>query len=305
MASNDTNTDSLRQIICSRICCCCCPNIESRDQTSQGYAILTNEQQEQEQERQKQQKQQPEPEPEPQASCYKMASNNTVGNQIIGPVTVHGDMHMTANNPGAEPQNSASEPLTTQRKEFVDTLKKRHISTYSKTYLPWNKSNPLITEDIYIPIEPTESESRAQRTSKQSFLQEIEGNECKRMVVTGDGGSGKSMMSKQLSTNWASGKSLKNYEVTIRIDVKNIKGNREKDIYDAILKASDYNAMTVAQLQKYLEQIQDQLLIVLDGLDEAPNHSRDAGDFRIIEIISGVGNPRQAAICSYFTPYNI
>jgi hypothetical protein len=103
-----------------------------------------------------------------------MASNNRVGNQITGAVNIlQGDLVMTADssNSSAEAQNSASTPSTAQRKEFAATLRKRHISTYKSTYLPWNKRTPLITEDIYIPIEPIEAESRDQIDSELSFLQ--------------------------------------------------------------------------------------------------------------------------------------
>ena len=115
------------------------------------------------------------------------------------------------------------------------------------------------------------------------FYKSIKG--MNRLIISAAGGYGKTVFSKKIPADWAAGCiELDNFDLIIRLDIKKMKKGKNqtatiKDFENAVLEQykeiQNLQPNITESLYETLTRIQDRILIIFDGLDEATEESID------------------------------
>ncbi|KAI8491589.1 hypothetical protein Bbelb_307890 [Branchiostoma belcheri] len=104
----------------------------------------------------------------------------------------------------------------------------------------------------------------------------------KKVRVEGDPGIGKSCSCQKLAYDWSCGK-LGRFKVVFFLEMRHLAGKVKDEIFEQLLP-KDTNT-TPDQLWSYIQQNQDDVLFILDGLDELRQAARQVTD--VVDLIQG------------------
>ncbi|XP_066288863.1 uncharacterized protein [Branchiostoma lanceolatum] len=162
--------------------------------------------------------------------------------------------------------------------------------------LPW-------CEDLSLPLEEVYTNLRHQRKDDKGRFQDTDtivsladiyitnkaraknadaGTDVRRIRVEGDPGIGKSCSCQKLAHDWSSGK-LDIFKAVFFLEIRHMSGKVKDAIFEQLLP-EDTN-MTPDQLWSYIQENQDDVLFILDGLDELSQVARESTD--VVALIQG------------------
>ncbi|KAI8494538.1 hypothetical protein Bbelb_277640, partial [Branchiostoma belcheri] len=104
----------------------------------------------------------------------------------------------------------------------------------------------------------------------------------RKIRVEGDPGIGKSCSCQKLALDWVSGK-LGIFKVVFFLEIRHMSGKVKDAIFEQLL--SEDTNMTPDQLWSYIQENQDDVLFILDGLDELSQKARENTD--VMSLIQG------------------
>ncbi|KAI8519511.1 hypothetical protein Bbelb_027680 [Branchiostoma belcheri] len=104
----------------------------------------------------------------------------------------------------------------------------------------------------------------------------------KKVRVEGDPGIGKSCSCQKLAYDWSCGK-LDRFKFVFFLEMRHLAGKVKDEIFEQLLP-KDTNT-TPDQLWSYIQQNQDDILFILDGLDELSQAARQVTD--VVDLIQG------------------
>ncbi|XP_072049234.1 uncharacterized protein [Amphiura filiformis] len=153
-------------------------------------------------------------------------------------------------------------------------LKKYYLNSYCKKQMyPWRTGNYVDLDSIYVPvtIDITIPGMRPIKERLKSYQEIFETEDDTRYILTGNPGQGKSTFCAKLAFDWCHKSKvspLKDVQLLFIIQLATLK--HSSSIEDAIcsqLLSSNTNRST---LGKVIHALGKKVVIVLDGLDEAP-----------------------------------
>ncbi|XP_066271883.1 nucleotide-binding oligomerization domain-containing protein 2-like [Branchiostoma lanceolatum] len=104
----------------------------------------------------------------------------------------------------------------------------------------------------------------------------------RKLRVEGDPGAGKSCSCQKLAYDWSCGK-LDRFKIVIFLEMRHLAGKVKDDIFEQLLPKDI--KVTPDQLWSYIQENQDDVLFILDGLDELSQTARDVTD--VVDLIQG------------------
>ncbi|XP_078661121.1 NLR family CARD domain-containing protein 4-like [Branchiostoma floridae x Branchiostoma belcheri] len=153
--------------------------------------------------------------------------------------------------------------------------------------LPWCEDLNLPLGDVYtnLQLQRRDGRGRFWDTGNVVSLSDIYNNTKageRKIRVEGDPGIGKSCSCQKLAYDWSCGK-LDRFKVVFFLEMRHLAGKVEDGIFKQLLpKDTD---TTPEQLWSYIQQNQDDVLFVLDGLDELSQAAREVTD--VVDLIKG------------------
>eukprot|EP00058_Branchiostoma_floridae_P008446 XP_002593934.1 hypothetical protein BRAFLDRAFT_98233 [Branchiostoma floridae] len=154
--------------------------------------------------------------------------------------------------------------------------------------LPW-------CEDLNLPLGEVFTNLRHQRRGDRGRFQDTdtivsladifkktEAKDVRRIRVEGDPGIGKSCSCQKLAHDWSSGK-LNIFKAVFFLEIRHMSGKVKDAIFEQLLP-EDTN-MTPDHLWSYIQENQDDVLFILDGLDELSQTAREVTD--VVALIQG------------------
>ena len=145
--------------------------------------------------------------------------------------------------------------------------------------LPWSKGTKLQLEKVYTRLRVV---SRRKAGSSEIGVDDIFGSSEKNdplVLVEGSPGIGKSTFCLKLAHDWANGERSCNFPIfklVFLLKCRDMKGDIVEDIFEQLLP-EDLKEKTKEAVVNFLEDLnnQNQILIILDGLDELPEKLED------------------------------
>ena len=143
---------------------------------------------------------------------------------------------------------------------------------------PWDPDNTVDIDEIYIQLSVLKDDRKPHGTTKeklQDYTEMFKGYgrhlNPKRILVYGRPGIGKSTFTQKIAVDWTRGKQeiLKRFEVLLLIKLRDVCDSQDFQTMletAELLSADDPKA--VDNLDEYVRQNQDKVLLVLDGYDE-------------------------------------
>ncbi|PIK43645.1 hypothetical protein BSL78_19507 [Apostichopus japonicus] len=169
---------------------------------------------------------------------------------------------------------------------FIECLKKKTKSWYeTMTPLPWKKSCKWMTSELFVAcgLVLIDSKSKMQTTNvdpecKLQYTDILTHERLKsatRIIIEGDPGSGKTMLSSQLAYDWSIGKNS-DTRMVVFLPLKYVDGM-------TIIEATEQfyipkgNPLNEEDIKAILDQASDEnkICIVLDGLEEYNGRTKD------------------------------
>ncbi|XP_019620340.1 PREDICTED: uncharacterized protein LOC109466915 [Branchiostoma belcheri] len=161
--------------------------------------------------------------------------------------------------------------------------------------LPWCEDFHLPLEQLYTNLQHLQhlqdDRKLFQEVNIVSLTDIYKTNEAKakngrlgvrRIRVEGDPGIGKSCSCQKLALDWVSGK-LGIFKVVFFLEIRHMSGKVKDAIFEQLL--SEDTNMTPDQLWSYIQENQDDVLFILDGLDELSQKARENTD--VMSLIQG------------------
>lgn len=159
------------------------------------------------------------------------------------------------------------------------------VQNYEQLQMPFLKNrDPLKMEDVYVPLKVSmgAKEDRENDTARTPKHEQIEAYRAianhRRLMVTGEPGSGKSVLLKYLSWSYGLGKleGLTERPIVVLLELYRLSDGKlnEAKLIEALVKTFDRNQFPNAQ-QFVLQGLKNGLfLLLLDGLDEVSSDVR-------------------------------
>ena len=143
---------------------------------------------------------------------------------------------------------------------------------------PWNPDNTVDIDEIYIQLSMLKDDRKPHETTKeklQDYTEMFKGYERhpnpKRILVYGRPGIGKSTFTQKIAVDWARDKKeiLKRFDVLLLIKLRDVCDSQDfRTMLETAELLSADDPMAVDNLDKFIRQNQDKVLLVLDGYDE-------------------------------------
>ncbi|XP_078597476.1 uncharacterized protein LOC144873734 [Branchiostoma floridae x Branchiostoma japonicum] len=199
--------------------------------------------------------------------------------------------------PGADsgpPENSTSMTgLAGAPDDVITCLKDLYSTEYEHVRpLPWCEDFNLQLERVYTNLRLQRRDSRGhfEDTGTIVSLGDIynarEGEDShsnlRKVRVEGDPGIGKSCSCQKLAYDWSCGK-LERFKAVFFLEMRNLAGTVKDAIFEQLLPKDTKN--TPDQLWSYIQDNQDDVLFILDGLDELSQTGREVTD--VVDLIQG------------------
>eukprot|EP00058_Branchiostoma_floridae_P016545 XP_002602033.1 hypothetical protein BRAFLDRAFT_82622 [Branchiostoma floridae] len=185
--------------------------------------------------------------------------------------------------------------------DVIDCLKDLYATEYAHVRpLPWCEDFNLHLGEVFtnLQLQYKDGRGRFQNTETIVSLADIystiasEGedeisqvnvrSDVRKVRVEGDPGIGKSCSCQKLAYDWASGK-LDRFKVVFFLEMRHLAGKIKDEIFEQLLPKDAKN--TPDQLWSYIQENQDDVLFILDGLDELSQAAREATD--VVDLIQG------------------
>ncbi|XP_015764730.1 PREDICTED: NACHT, LRR and PYD domains-containing protein 10-like [Acropora digitifera] len=169
--------------------------------------------------------------------------------------------------------------------KVVELLKREYNRSRRAEFSPleWSKGMKLHVKEVYTKLRVV---SRSKAGSSEIDVDDIFGSSDEDndplVLVEGNPGIGKTTFCLKLAYDWANGTMPRNFpsfKLVFLLKCRDMKGDVVKDIFEQLLP-EDLKENTKRGLVNILENVDDQnqICIILDGLDELPEQSRDCLD---------------------------
>ena len=146
---------------------------------------------------------------------------------------------------------------------------------------PWDPDNTVDIDEIYIQLSMLRDNRKPRETTKeelQDYAEMFKGYghhpNPKRILVYGRPGIGKSTFTQKIAVDWTRGKKdiLKKFDVLLLIKLRDVCDSQDfRTMLETAELLSADDPMAVDNLDKYVRENQDKVLLVLDGYDEYHN----------------------------------
>ncbi|XP_078606680.1 uncharacterized protein LOC144879269 [Branchiostoma floridae x Branchiostoma japonicum] len=195
----------------------------------------------------------------------------------------------------AKREGTARPPYTVV--DVISSLKGLYATEYANVRpLPWCEDLNLALGEVYTNLQYQHRDDRGRfedtetivslediyKTSKATPKNVSALSAVKRIRVEGDPGIGKSCSCQKLAHDWSSGK-LDVFKAVFFLEIRHMSGKVKDAIFEQLLP-EDAN-MTPDQLWSYIQENQDDVLFILDGLDELSQTARESTD--VVALIQG------------------
>ena len=167
--------------------------------------------------------------------------------------------------------------------KVVELLKREYNRRAEFSPLEWSKGMKLHVKEVYTKLRVV---SRSKAGSSEIDVDDIFGSSEEDndplVLVEGNPGIGKTTFCLKLAYDWANGAMPRNFpsfKLVFLLKCRDMKGDVVKDIFEQLLP-EDLKENTKRGLVNIFENLDDQnqICIILDGLDELPEQSRDCLD---------------------------
>ena len=169
--------------------------------------------------------------------------------------------------------------------KLVESLKREYNRRAEFSPLQWSKGMKLQLKEVYTKLRVV---SRSKAGSSEIDVDDIFGSSeednGRLVLVEGSPGIGKTTFCLKLAHDWANGAMPRNFKLVFLLKCRDMKGDIVEEIFEQLLP-EDLKENTKGGLVNTLENVDDQnqILIILDGLDELPELSGD----RLDKVLSG------------------
>ena len=143
---------------------------------------------------------------------------------------------------------------------------------------PWDPDNTVDIDEIYIQLSMLRDDRKPHGTTKEKledyakmFKDYGHHPNPKRILVYGRPGIGKSTFTQKIAVDWTRGKKeiLKKFDVLLLIKLRDVCDSQDfRTMLETAELLSADDPMAVDNLDKYVRENQDKVLLVLDGYDE-------------------------------------
>ncbi|XP_035698662.1 NLR family CARD domain-containing protein 4-like [Branchiostoma floridae] len=199
-------------------------------------------------------------------------------------------------------KRTSTESKTTKRPsdvadDVIACLKDLYATEYAHVRpLPWCEDLNLHLGEVYTNLQLQRRDDRGhfQETDTIVSLADIyntradEGSQgnvrsgVRKIRVEGDPGIGKSCSCQKLAYDWSCGK-LDRFKVVFFLEMRHLTGKVKDEIFEQLLPKD--TKTTPGQLWSYIQENQDDVLFILDGLDELSQTAREVTD--VVDLIQG------------------
>ncbi|XP_035678881.1 NACHT, LRR and PYD domains-containing protein 3-like [Branchiostoma floridae] len=190
----------------------------------------------------------------------------------------------------AAPPSGSGGPSSVE--DVINTIKDLYATEYAKVRpLPWCEDPSLPLGEVYTNLrhQRKDRKGRFEETGSIVSLADIYNRsktkstpDVRRIRVEGDPGIGKSCSCQKLAHDWSSGK-LDIFMAVFFLEMRHMSGKVKDAIFEQLLP--DDTNMTPDQLWSYIQENQDDVLFILDGLDELSQTAREVTD--VVVLIQG------------------
>ncbi|XP_078686218.1 uncharacterized protein LOC144918954 [Branchiostoma floridae x Branchiostoma belcheri] len=203
----------------------------------------------------------------------------------------------TGANSGQHKDSSSRTGLADVPNDIITCLKDLYATEYAHVQpLPWCEDLNLHLEEIYTNLQLQRRDGRGQFKGAGNIvsLGDIYNTRAgedshvnvraavRKIRVEGDPGIGKSCSCQKLAYDWSCGK-LDRFKAVFFLEMRHLAGKVKDEIFEQLLP-KDTNT-TPDQLWSYIQQNQDDVLFILDGLDELSQAARQVTD--VVDLIQG------------------
>ncbi|XP_078688090.1 uncharacterized protein LOC144920089 [Branchiostoma floridae x Branchiostoma belcheri] len=181
--------------------------------------------------------------------------------------------------------------------EVITCLKKQYAREHARIRpLPWCEDLKLPLGEVYTNLQHQRMDDKGHFRNTDTIVSLADiykiteakaknvdaGSDVRRIRVEGDPGIGKSCSCQKLAHDWSSGK-LEAFKAVFFLEIRHMSGKVKDAIFEQLLP-EDTN-MTPDQLWSYIQENQDDVLFILDGLDELSQTARENTD--VVALIQG------------------
>ncbi|XP_035668178.1 uncharacterized protein LOC118410528 [Branchiostoma floridae] len=181
--------------------------------------------------------------------------------------------------------------------DVIACLKDLYATEYAHVRpLPWCEDFNLHLGEVYTNLQLQYRDHRRGRFQDTGTIvslgdiYNIRPRECevnfrsavRKIRVEGDPGIGKSCSCQKLAYDWSCGK-LDRFKVVFFLQMRHLVGKVKDEIFEQLLPED--TKMTPDQLWSYIQENQDDVLFILDGLDELSQTDREVTD--VVDLIQG------------------
>ncbi|XP_078572110.1 uncharacterized protein LOC144859379 [Branchiostoma floridae x Branchiostoma japonicum] len=181
--------------------------------------------------------------------------------------------------------------------DVIACLKDLYATEYAHVRpLPWCEDLNLHLGEVYtnLQLQQRNGRGRFQGTDTIVSLADIYntravedsqvnvGSTVRKIRVEGDPGIGKSCSCQKLAYDWSCGK-LDRFKVVFFLEMRHLAGKIRDEIIEQLLPKD--TKTTPDQLWSYIQENQDDVLFILDGLDELSQAAREVTD--VVDLIQG------------------
>ncbi|XP_019614028.1 PREDICTED: uncharacterized protein LOC109461988 [Branchiostoma belcheri] len=205
------------------------------------------------------------------------------------------DAQSPGTNSGQREDSSSSTGLSEVPDDVITCLQDFYASEYAHVRpLPWCEDLNLHLEEIYTDLQLQRRDGRGRFRDTDTIVslgdiyntgedsEDKVKSEGRKIRVEGDPGIGKSCSCQKLAYDWSCGK-LDRFKVVFFLEMRHLAGKVKDEIFEQLLPKD--TKTTPDQLWSYIQQNQDDVLFILDGLDELSQAARQVTD--VLDLIQG------------------
>ncbi|XP_071500414.1 NACHT, LRR and PYD domains-containing protein 3-like [Diadema antillarum] len=149
---------------------------------------------------------------------------------------------------------------------------------------PLNFMKLVELDEIYTNLNIIDRSSERKTPITYEDLTSNKGNLSNRLLIQGEGGSGKSTLCAKIAWDWCQGRILQDLDMVLLIPLRDVKDTKSiGDIVRTYL--SDENITKANQIDDYISANQSRVLIIFDGFDEFDEKLSDENSSEFIRVL--------------------